>query len=52
MAGKIAKYVTVGTNDLNKAKEFYDKLFEVLGARSFAPNDRSFFYSLKEHSVV
>ena len=22
MAGKIAKYVTVGTNDLNKAKEF------------------------------
>ena len=23
MAGKIAKYVTVGTNDLNKAKEFF-----------------------------
>ena len=28
MSGKIAKYVTVGTNNLNKAKEFYDKLFE------------------------
>ena len=45
MSGKIAKYVTVGTNDLNRAKEFYDKLFEELGARSFAPNERSFFYT-------
>ena len=44
MAGKIAKYVTVGTNDLNKAKEFYDKLFEALGARSFAPNDLSLIH--------
>lgn len=52
MAGKIAKYVTVGTNDLNKAKEFYDKLFEELGARSFAPNDRSFFYTLKDDDTV
>ena len=43
MSGKIAKYVTVGTNNLNKSKEFYDKLFESLGARSFAPNERSFF---------
>ena len=28
MNGKIAKYVTVGTNDLQKAKAFYDALFE------------------------
>ena len=52
MAGKIAKYVTVGTNDLNKAKEFYDKLFEELAARSFAPNERSFFYTLKDDDTV
>ncbi|GIT32924.1 MAG: hypothetical protein Ct9H300mP3_04550 [Gammaproteobacteria bacterium] len=24
MSGKIAKYVTVGTNDLPKSKEFYE----------------------------
>ena len=52
MAGKIAKYVTVGTNDLNKAKEFYDKLFEELSDRSFAPNERSFFYTLKDVDTV
>ena len=26
MKGKIAKYVTVGTNDLERAKGFYDAL--------------------------
>ena len=31
MKGKIAKYVTVGTNDLERAKKFYDELFEDLG---------------------
>ena len=43
MKGKIAKYVTVGTNDLNRAKEFYDALFSDLGVTSFGPNERSFF---------
>ena len=43
MKGKIAKYVTVGTNDLQRAKEFYDQLFDELGVTSFGPNDRSFF---------
>ncbi len=52
MAGKIAKYVTVGTNDLEKAKDFYDKLFESLSARSFAPNERSYFYTLKDDDTV
>ena len=28
MKGKIAKYVTVGTNNLERAKKFYDALFE------------------------
>jgi predicted enzyme related to lactoylglutathione lyase len=31
MKGKIAKYVTVGTNDLERAKSFYDALFEDMG---------------------
>ena len=43
MKGKIAKYVTVGTNDLERAKSFYDALFEDMGATSFGPNERSFF---------
>ena len=28
MKGKIAKYVTVGTNDLERATSFYDALFD------------------------
>ena len=47
MKGKIAGYVTVGTNDLNKAKEFYDGLLGELGATSFSPNERSFFWSIE-----
>lgn len=33
-------YITLGTNDKDKAKTFYDALLGVLGAQSFAPNDR------------
>jgi catechol 2,3-dioxygenase-like lactoylglutathione lyase family enzyme len=33
-------YVTVGTNDLNKAGEFYDKLCGELGMGRFMANDR------------
>ena len=46
MKGKIAKYVTVGTNDLQRAKNFYDALFEDLGVTSFGPNERSFFWTI------
>ena len=46
MKGKIAKYVMVGTNDLERAKSFYDALFEDLGATSFGPNERSFFWTI------
>ena len=51
MKGKIAKYVTVGTNDLERAKSFYDALFEDMGATSFGPNERSFFldYPRRRH---
>ena len=33
-------YVTVGTNNLNKAAEFYDKLCAELGMGRFMANDR------------
>ena len=39
MKGKIAKYVTVGTNNLERAKKFYDELFEDLGVTSFGPHN-------------
>ena len=46
MKGKIAIYVSVGTNDLARAKQFYDALFEDLGVTSFGPNDRSYFWTI------
>ena len=52
MSGKIAKYVTIGTNDLAKEKIFYDALFEGLGASSFPPNDRSFFWRIKGDDTI
>jgi predicted lactoylglutathione lyase len=52
MSGKIAKYVMIGTNDLAKAKIFYDALFEGLGASSFPPNDRSFFWRIKGDDTI
>ena len=52
MKGKVAQYVTIGTNDLPRAKEFYDSLFYDLGASSFAPNDRSFFWRIEGSDIV
>ena len=52
MKGKVAQYVTIGTNDLPRAKEFYDSLFSDLGASSFAPNDRSFFWRIEGSDIV
>ena len=46
MKGKIAKYVTVGTNDLQRAKYFYDALFEDLGVTSFGTYEISFFLTI------
>jgi len=40
-------YVTVGTNDLERSKQFYDNLFEELGARSFFANERIIFWTVK-----
>ena len=44
---KIAAYKTLGTNDLEASKTFYDGLFENLDTLSFSPNDRSWFWVLK-----
>ena len=52
MKGKIAKYVTVGTNDLQRAKAFYDELFSELGVTSFGPNERSFFGQSLEMTLI
>jgi len=48
MKGKMIGYVTVGTNDLERSKQFYDNLFEELGARSFFANERIVFWTVKD----
>ena len=44
---KIAAYKTLGTNDLDASKAFYDGLFEDLETLSFSPNERSQFWVIK-----
>ena len=44
MAANIGGYISIGTNNLEAAREFYDKLFEPMGIKSFRGNDRSYFY--------
>ena len=44
---KIATYRTLGTNNLESAKSFYDGLFEDIETMSFSPNDRSWFWVIK-----
>jgi len=50
MKGKMIGYVTVGTNDLERAKQFYDNLFGELGARAFFANERIVFWTVKDGS--
>ena len=44
---KIAAYKTLGTNNLDASKAFYDGLFEGLETLSFSPNERSQFWVIK-----
>ncbi|WP_370237370.1 MULTISPECIES: VOC family protein [Henriciella] len=37
-------YVTLGSNDVEKAKAFYDALMPELGAKRFFDNGRLYFY--------
>ena len=46
MKGKIASYITIGTNDLERAKIFYDELFSEMEVKSFKPNERSYFWTI------
>jgi len=41
-------YVTVGTNDLDKAGKFYDALFAELGAKRLMDNERMVGWSTAE----
>ncbi len=38
-------YVTIGTNDLDRAEKFYEALLAELGAKRVMANDRMRFYS-------
>jgi catechol 2,3-dioxygenase-like lactoylglutathione lyase family enzyme len=40
-------YTTLGTNDLEKARAFYDKAFAALGARRTMTNDRMQGWGIK-----
>lgn len=46
MNGKLVGYVCVGTNDLDRAKGFYDNLFSSLEISGFAPGARGYFYQV------
>ena len=46
MKGKLANYITIGTNNLERAKNFYDELFCDLHVKSFKPNERSIFWTI------
>ena len=48
MTANIGGYISIGTNDLEASSEFYDKLFEPMGIKSFRGNDRSYFYRFEE----
>ena len=52
MKGKIAKYVTVGTNDLQRAKAFYDELFQSLVLQALGPMKEAFFGQSLEMTLI
>ena len=45
-------YATIGTNDLEKAKTFYDKLMEPLGGKRTFGFERMQFYGGQGHSML
>ena len=46
MNGKLVGYVCVGTNDLEKAKGFYNELFADMSINAFSPGPRGYFYQV------
>ena len=47
MNGKLVGYVCVGTNDLEKAKGFYNELFADMSINAFSPGPRGYFYQVE-----
>lgn len=45
-------YATIGTNDFEKSKAFYDKVLAALGARRSLTNDRMQGYSSKAGAML
>lgn len=45
-------YATIGTNDLEKAKGFYDKVMEALGGRRTMAFERMQFYGGRGQSML
>jgi catechol 2,3-dioxygenase-like lactoylglutathione lyase family enzyme len=45
-------YATIGTNDLDRAKDFYDKVLEPLGGRRIFANERMQFYGSKAGGML
>jgi catechol 2,3-dioxygenase-like lactoylglutathione lyase family enzyme len=45
-------YATIGTNDLEKAKGFYDKVMEALGGRRTMAGERMQFYGGQGQSML
>ena len=43
-------YVTIGTNDLNKAAGFYDEVLSFFGGKRFMENDRLIAWTAGENS--
>lgn len=41
-------YVTLGSNNIEKALEFYDAVLGEMGARRFFDNGRLYFYGVKQ----
>jgi catechol 2,3-dioxygenase-like lactoylglutathione lyase family enzyme len=45
-------YATIGTNDLEKAKDFYDRVMETLGGRRTMAFERMQFYGGQGRSML
>jgi catechol 2,3-dioxygenase-like lactoylglutathione lyase family enzyme len=45
-------YVTIGTNDIEKAGKFYDELFEIIGATRFMADDHIILWGIKPEDAL
>ena len=52
MRNEMIGYLTVGTNDLEKAGKFYDELFEIIGATRFMADDHIILWGTKPDDAL